>query len=298
MKFSLFTDSFRRLQRETQNVATEISSGKRINTASDDPEGVKLVLSLLAQGAEIDGRRESIAAAQTWMKTTETSLSAVNSFLGQALGIAQSSASTSAAERSGMAETIQTISEQALSLANSKIGKSYVFSGSLTDKAPFVASGVPASPYVYSGNAESLKITTQKDSTETYNLPGDAIFLGVSGGAPLPGGVDIFQTLQDLQAGLQNNDSAAIAAQTSKLADAIKQVQDGIEKTGTMSKSVDIADSRLVSQRNAILKQIDGVQNADVPTLAMEFQMQSLVLNASYSTASKIGGMSILNFLK
>jgi flagellin-like hook-associated protein FlgL len=43
---------------------------------------------------------------------------------------------------------------------------------------------------------------------------------------------------------------------------------------------------------------ISKSEDADIATLAMEFQMQALVLNASYTVASKMNEGSILNFLQ
>ncbi len=293
MKYSVFAEAAVRLKTGTQNVTEKIVSGKEINKSSDDPEGTRLVLALIAKGEVIDGRRGNIAFAQTWLESTAASLTAVNDFLAQAEGWAQTALPLSTEERSSMAGAIQDISDQMLSLANSKTDGRFLFSGSLTAVEPFaVSSTSPTPPYEYKGNDAQMAINVGKDESESYNVPGEAVFLGTGGG------VDIFQGLQDLKTALEQDDSAAITVAGDKLADAVKQVQNGITKTKLMQKSMEISDSRLADQRNSIVTQIEGVQNADISKLAMEFQMQAIVLNALYDSTFRTSQLSILNFLK
>lgn len=292
MKYGVFTEGVVRLQTGAENATEKIVSEKTINKPSDDPEGTRLVLSLIAKGEVMDGRRENIISARTWLETTAASLTAVDDFLVQAEGLARTAYPLSTEERSDLAGTVQDISDQILSLANSKAGGRFLFSGSLTAVEPFVVSATaPTPPYEYKGNDARMAINVGQDETENYNVPGEAVFLGTGGG------VDIFQALQDLKTALELDDSAAITAAGDNLASAVDQVQDGITEASLMLKNMEIADRRLVDQRTSIVKQIEGIQNADIPKLAMELQMQSLVLNALYDASSKVNQLSILNFL-
>jgi flagellar hook-associated protein 3 FlgL len=294
-KLDVFTEAFSRLQKGLQEASNQITSGKKINKPSDDPSGAKLVLSLEGRGAAIDAYRENISSALMSLKSTVANLTAVDDFLTQAQGIAQNAMSASTDERAGMAEIIQDISDQVLSLANDKVGGRYLFSGSSAGVKPFVAGSTPsppAPPYDYLGNGESMQLNVGKNLSEAYNLPGDVIFLGTGGG------VDMFQTLQDLKTALLADDSSAIAAASGNFDGAGEQVQDAVQKAGIMSYNIETADSRLVDQRNSITTQIEGIENADVAEQAMELQMQSLALDVSYDAAFRTSQLSLLNFLK
>lgn len=294
MKFSVFTEAFSRLQDQSRNIASQISTGKRIGRSADDPEGTKLVLSMTGQSAAIDAYRGNIVHAKTWVQSAATTLGAVEDFLVQAQELARNGLSADAAERSRSAETVQDISGQVLSFANTRINGNFLFSGSLTDVAPFSAGGaLPTDPpYDYNGNNASMTISVGKGAAVEYNLPGDSVFLGADGG------VDIFQTLKDLETALQNDDSPAVTAAAEKLADAVGQIREGIEKTSLMLSDLAIADSRLAERQTVLATQIEKIESADISELAMEFQTQALALNASYEAALKTSELSLLNFLE
>jgi flagellar hook-associated protein 3 FlgL len=290
MKMNVFTDSYSRLQNGVEKVSVQLSSGRKINASSDDPSGTKLVLSLMGKTAAIEGYRENISSAGTWVKMTAETLTAVDQGLEEARHIVQTAVSATAEDRSVMADSIQYISDQMLAFANSKVNERYLFSGSLTEVVPFVA-GAGTAHYDYKGNDDAMLINIGKDLTAAYNVPGDAAFQPV-------GGVDLFLALKDIKTALLADDSDAIILALDTLTRAKSQVQGCIDEASLMSSNLGVADARLVEQANSNTKQIEGIENADTSELAMDFQMQTLALNASYDAAFRISELSLLNFLK
>jgi flagellar hook-associated protein 3 FlgL len=290
-RFNTIAGNLSYLQDSTRSAADQLTTQKKINQPSDDPEGTTMVLNLRAAGASIDQYKENIISGETWLKVTELNLNSINDLLTQAQAVAQNAEGTSA-DRTAAADSIQNISDQILSLANAQLNGRYIFSGSKTDTKPF-----PDSTSAYQGDSQSLQINIGQNSSTGYNITGDAVFPASAGG-----GVALFETFDALKTALLANDSTAIAAAVTDVENAgqqvQQQVQDSVAKTSAMLSNLEFADNHLTYLKNQVGSMISKSEDADTTQVAMEFQMQALALNASYTVAAKMNDESILNFLQ
>ncbi|MCX5819697.1 MAG: flagellar hook-associated protein FlgL [Deltaproteobacteria bacterium] len=299
-RFNTIAGNISNLQDSTRSAADQLATQKRINQPSDDPEGTTIVLNLRAAGASIDQYKENIISGETWLKITELNLSSINDLVMQAQAVAQNAEGTSA-DRSAAADSIQNIMDQMLSLANAKLDGRYIFSGSKTDTEPFAVAvndtPPPAHFYDYNGDNQSLNINIGQNSSTGYNIIGDAVFPASAGG-----GVALLETLDALKTALLSDDSAAIAAAVTDVENACQQVQqqvqDSVAKTSAMLSNLEFANNHLTYLKNLVGSMISKSEDADTAQVTMEFQMQALALNASYTVAAKMNEGSILNFLQ
>jgi flagellar hook-associated protein 3 FlgL len=222
-RFNTIAGNISNLQDSTRGAADQLTTQKRINQPSDDPEGTTIVLNLRAAGASIDRYKENIISGETWLKITELNLNSINDLVAQAQAVAQNAEGTSA-DRAAAADSIQNIMDQMLSLANAQLDGRYIFSGSKTDTKPFAATvndtPPPAHLYDYNGDNQSLNINIGQNSSMGYNITGDAVFPASAGG-----GVALFETLDALKTALLADDSTAIAAAVADVENAGQQVQ-------------------------------------------------------------------------
>jgi flagellin-like hook-associated protein FlgL len=117
-----------------------VSSGKRINTLSDDPVGLSTVLYLRSGLSNIDQLERNISVGNSWLSTGESSLTQVESLLSDAKSfcVQMGSATTGSSQRANGVEVVEGYLNQLLALANTQIGGRYIFGGTRTDTAPFV----------------------------------------------------------------------------------------------------------------------------------------------------------------
>ena len=284
-----------------RGASDQLATLKKINRPSDDPEGTTIVLNLRSAGASIEQYKENIIGGETWLKVTGLNLNGINDLLMLAQGVAQN-VGASASDRTAAADSIQNISDQILSFANAQLDGRYIFSGSKTDTKPFADS-----TSAYEGDSQVLLINIgQNSSTADYNITGNAVFQASAGG-----GVALFETLDRLVAALRApySTDAEIAAADTEIAAALAsfkdasqnvqdQVQDNITKTSAMLSNLEFADNHLTYLKDRVENMISKSEDADIAKLAMEFQMQALALNASYTAAAKVTEGSILNFLQ
>ena len=201
-----------------------IATQKRLNKPSDDPLSIGKVLDYRQTIASIDQYQTNIQTGKTRLDVTESTMTLVDDLLKVTRAIGQTEADGTIESRQLAADEVKRLYEQILDLANSTINDNYMFSGYQTKTAPF--------------SRDDSQLTTYDQYTITYNGDtGDARFLVADGtevsidanGQPLfhnaaAGGVNIFDIVRDLIVGLENNDAAAIADQTSMLDRARTQI--------------------------------------------------------------------------
>ncbi|NIA11664.1 MAG: flagellar hook-associated protein 3 [Nitrospiraceae bacterium] len=294
MKFNTIVNNLFRVQDSYNGLMEKMSSQKKINRPSDDPIGMSRVLDLRTYKASIAQYRQNIDSSRPWIETTESNLSSADNLLVKAheIAIAQSTATASAETRSISAQSVQQIIDGMLSLANSKYGDRYLFAGTEIDKKPF-----SSSDYSYNGNSKNFSVEIGKDESFDYSIPGASVFTDMdkaNGG----GTVDIFKVLKDLKDSLENNDPNGIAAQLDKLTHASDQINKYIAKCGTKMNRLEMAKNNMADMDFNLTKMISNTEDVDFSKIATKLAMEEITLKASYETASKIGNLTILDFLR
>ena len=142
MKFNTMVNNLFRVQDSYNEVMEKMATQKNINRPSDDPIGMSRVLNLRKSKASVEQYRRNIDSGNSWIEVAESKLYSVDELLIRAkeIAIAQSTATASAETRSISAVEVQQIIDEMLSLANSKYGDRYLFSGTRMDDAPFSSS--------------------------------------------------------------------------------------------------------------------------------------------------------------
>jgi flagellar hook-associated protein 3 FlgL len=123
---------------------SQISSGKRVTTPSDDPMGLANVLVYRTELNAFGQFKKSIDYSKGWLSRTDSILQDMNDLMGRAneLAVQVSSATTTAQTRQGAAEEIKQIRDMVMAYANEKYGNKYLFGGTMTQSTPFLAADV------------------------------------------------------------------------------------------------------------------------------------------------------------
>ena len=170
------------LERQSQLSDTQIqmTSGKRVNKASDDPTAAARAERARALQDRTTASEKAVDASSNAMTMTESALGDASDLLQQAreLVVGAGDASYSDAERASKAKAIQAIRDQLLSVANRPDGQGgYVFSGQGSGGAPFVdqPGGVK-----YTGVGGSVNVAT--DEPLPLTLDGNDVWMSASSG--------------------------------------------------------------------------------------------------------------------
>jgi flagellar hook-associated protein 3 len=163
MRFNTTLRNLFGTQSQYNYLMEKIASQKKVNRASDDPVAATRIINIRQSKAAIEQYMKNIDSSNTWISATESTLSGVSKLLDSANKIAIGSMGADPPTRVIAAANIQAIIDSMFSLANTKWGDSYLFSGSQTSTQPFssvenppiIGDPAAAGDNVYAGGVSS-----------------------------------------------------------------------------------------------------------------------------------------------
>jgi flagellar hook-associated protein 3 FlgL len=145
----------------------------------------------------------------------------------------------------------------------------------------------------YNGNGGELTVNIGEDTPFAYSISGEAAFTDEGNGE-----VDIFGVLAALKQALENNDQNGIADLIDDLEAASDQISANISKCGTRANRLELASTNMTDMELDLTELISVAEDADVSEVITQLSMKQIALQASYSVASRIGSLTILDWLR
>ncbi|MEO6276704.1 flagellar hook-associated protein FlgL [Roseateles sp.] len=184
---NLYDASIANLQRRQsalQNQQNQLTSGKRVAQASDDPTGAARAERALASIGRVEANQRALEASRNSMTLGESALGDANELLQQAREtmVSAGNATYSDAERTGLANKLKGIREQLLSIANRPDGSGgYLFSGQGSSSPPFLdqvggVSYVGVSGTIQTGNLDNFQLSIDGRSAWEQSASGNGSF--------------------------------------------------------------------------------------------------------------------------
>ena len=130
-----------------QTALLQLTTGKRVNVASDDPSAAAREVAISSQSGDCDQFLRSIASISSELQTADSALNSGVTALQQAisLGVEGANGTMSQQDRAALASEVQSISQQMLGIANLSYNGKYVFAGTADSQPPYVADRLEAS---------------------------------------------------------------------------------------------------------------------------------------------------------
>lgn len=139
--FDASVDSLIKRQSQLATAQEQLTTGKRVNRASDDPAAAARAERALAAELHTDALQRAVNASQNAMQLSESALGDASDLLQQIREamVAAGNGSYSDQERRAQAEKIAGLRTQLLAVANRQDGGgAYLFGGQSPDHAPFL----------------------------------------------------------------------------------------------------------------------------------------------------------------
>jgi len=168
-------------QRELLRIQSQLGTGRRITTPSEDAPAAQraIVLQrLLEQKSQVSSNRE---ASQSYLTATETALGSVGGLLADIRGLAVSVSGNTVdpAQREAAVAQVHRAIEQLVDIGNQSFRGRFLFGGSRTAEEPFAAQD----EYVaYRGNEAHLQSFADVDLLVDSNAHGQEVFGAISPG--------------------------------------------------------------------------------------------------------------------
>ena len=177
-------DSLMDRQSRLADTQSQLTTGKRVNRASDDPAAAARAERALTAEQRTVASQRAVDASDTAMTLTESALGDAGSLLQsarQAL-VAAGNATYSDSERTGIANQLTDLRQQLFAVANRTDGAgTYLFGGQGADRPPFtdLAGGVQfqgTSGQVQAASGEALPLSVDGESTWMQARTGNGVF--------------------------------------------------------------------------------------------------------------------------
>lgn len=283
----------------------QMSTGKRVNRASDDPVAASQAVVLSQAQAQNSQFATARGFATQRVSIEEKTLSQVTTAIQSAQEkiVNAGNGTLSDDDRASLATELQGIRDQILNLANSTDGNGrYIFAGYKTDAAPFDDQGN------YVGG--TLNVEQQVDTSRTMVIghTGNLVFDNATSNAKPDADTNIFKALDSAIAALntpvQDDDTAkdtaaaAIDRTNRSLSNSLNNVLSVRAELGTQLNELDKLDSLGDDRALAQTQQMSNLVDVDWNETISNYTMQQTALQAAYKAFTDMQGMSLFQLNK
>lgn len=268
----------------------QLSTGRRVNSPSDDPAAAAQIVLNHAQSAEMDSYNKSIGDINGQFQTADSTLSSVITELQRALTLgvqAANQGTLSDADRSAIASELQGIKSQLVSLANTSYQGDYIFSGT-AQAQPFVVDNTVASGVRYAGNTGVNNVTVGAGYQIQVNLPGSQLFTA--------SGADMFQSLADLINSVQTNNG--IDSAITEVRSAFDHITQQRVFYGNNMNQASSQQTYLNSYQVQLSSQEDTLAGADISSVASNLVQTETARQAALAAIGRTQGNSLFDYLQ
>jgi flagellar hook-associated protein 3 FlgL len=282
-------DSLSRTRREEQDAMLELSSGRRVNSPSDDPAAAAVLVQNHARSEQTDQFKRSASSLNYQFQTVDSTLNSVVLALQRAisLGVEGATGTMSQANRDSLAQEVSGIRDQLISLANLSFQGRFVFAGTATSTQPFVVDASRPSGVRYDGNTGVNNVEVGEGLTQQANLPGAQIFMAA--------GSDMFQAVTDLITSLQSG--TGIDAAVTSIRGAFDFVTAQRVFYGNAINQLQSQQTYLDTQKLQLSSQENDVGGTDMAAAASRLVNAQNARSAALAAVGKVSQLSLFDYL-
>jgi flagellar hook-associated protein 3 FlgL len=278
-------------QAQMQQAQAQVSSGYRLQEASDDPSAIADIYQLQTTLAQNQQTQTNLGNVQSGLSSADTALQSAVSQIQTAISLATQGASTTTTpdEMANLATQVSQIMQSLVGVANTNVNGSYIFSGDQNTQPSYqVDASQPE-------GVQQLLTTTSTSVIQDVN--GTAIAVGKTAseifdpqdpttGGPATG--NTFAAVNSLLTALQNNDPAGAAQAATSLENASDYLNQQLAFYGDAENSVTNATNIAQQFQTQEQSSLSQLQDADIPTAALALTQAQTQEQATLSVAAKI----------
>lgn len=277
------------------DVENQLSTGKLIHRASQDPFGATRVMTFTTEITRYEQYKRNAEDVEGYMDVTDGALSQVNDQLKRVkeLALQANNGTYSPEDRQQMAEEIENIMESMVVSLNTTIEDKYAFGGQVTDKAPFelIKDATGKISVTYHGNDISPQIEISKGVYVNKSIPGSDLLSPTNGR-------NIFEAISDLAVAVRNNDVSEINSISGDVTSFEDTVLMARGKTGAIQKRMEMTIEKIDSEIANSTKLLSKYGDTDYSERIIEWKALDGVYQASLQIGSSILKPSLLDFLQ
>ena len=294
-----FMANIDRVQRQVEEATRQVSSGKRVNVASDAPNEVDTILQLHTDEVRNAQIQENLGVAQADADAADGALTSATQLMDRATVLAAQGANFTldATGRQNMAGEVQSLLEQMTSISNTTVQGRYIFGGDQDSTPPYqvdltAANGVtrltnsPATRQVESAAGGSFAVSQSAQDIFDSRNPDDTLASS-----------NVFASLNNLRLGLLANDTTQITAASASLQLASDHLNTAQAFYGTVENRITDATNYSSNYDVQLQTELSGKEDADVTSAALAITQGNTQLEAAFQMQAKMPHTSLFDFM-
>ena len=297
-----FLASMETLQNQMNTAEADLSSGLRVNKASDAPQSVGDIFQARADLGNATQVNQNLTIVQTQAQAADSALQSAVQLMENAasLGVQGSSSLGTAnpSQQATLATQVQGLISQMVSISRTAVDGVYIFSGDQSGSPAYQVD--PSSP-----NGVDRLITTQSATAEASDPTGITFQVAKTAQDLFDNRnstdnftpQNVFASLQNLQNALQGGNSATIAQAVDGVNTAAaylnKQLGFYGEAENRISSAISLAQKFQVQAQT----QLSNLQDTNVPAAALQLTQTTTAMNAAMSAEAKQPTTTLFDYL-
>ena len=294
-----FLVNIERVQQQVADATQQVSSGRRVNVASDAPDEVDAILQLRADIARNSQIKSNLGLAKADADAADAALTSASQLMDRAITLGSQGATFTldASGRQSIAAEVQSLQDQMLAISRTTVQGRYIFSGD-SDNSPAYASdpsaatGVdrlltaPATQRVEDPSGGSFAVG--KTAQDIFDHRNDDDSLASD---------NVFAALNNLRTALENNDTDGITVAVGALHDASDHLNASQAFYGSVQNRIADATNYADQYDVQLQTELSQKQDADVAQEAMLMSQGNIQLEAAFQMQAKMPHTSLFDFL-
>lgn len=269
----------------------EVSSGRRLNTASDDPSVASGSVREHSEMAALDRYDQTADTANSRLSVADSVLSNMLDQLTNAkttILAAQGSPVTDE-QRDAYARELAAIRDSLFSDFTTTFNGTYLFSGQAATVAPYqkAANGTISA---YSGTTSAIAVDIDRHTSVAVSFNADAIARGSDAS-------DIFTSLTQAIAAVLAGDGAGMAAAGTAMERAFERTTAAQSQNGAGLREIEIQKGRLADQRNASKTRTSNFEDANMAESITKMSQADTAYKAALGAIATTGRITLMDYL-
>jgi flagellar hook-associated protein 3 FlgL len=277
-----------------QQLTSELSSGLRVSSLSDDPVAAGEASLLSSSISQDDSFVQTAATTQSLLQVTDSALSSVVTQLTSALSAAVggNSGTDSSSDLTTLSQQLSSIRDQVVSLANTSYQGTYIFAGSQGNVQPYtVDSSTSPATTTYNGDSQVGSVTTENGQQLQTTLAGSAVF-----SSP---GADVMTALNNLVADFASGSvSSTASTDIGVLQAALGNVAQQQAILGSSLARLESASTYAQTDATNLTAAATTLVSADPATVATQLSSAETQNQALMSVISTVEKQSLFDFIQ
>lgn len=267
-----------------------VTSGRRVNVASDDPEAARRIVQERATLATLDAYQRTGETAASRLSAADAALGGVIEQLTQALATAVGGRGTTpdAGSRAAFGSAIRGSRAAIVTQINTHFAGRPLFAGSAAEGRAYEAT---PGGWAYQGTQDVLEVDVQRDRVVAITFDGQAILQGGDT-------TNVLDEMDALADAVESGDQAGIVAGMEALERALSRTARAQGQLGADERGVDDAAAQLSALRLSSDGRRSQAEDANLAEAMTRLSAADTAYRAALAAISREERLNLLDFLR